>query len=455
MRLAYITGEYPRATDTFVQRDISELRHHGAEVFTFSVRKTGDEHMVGKEQISARASTFYILANANPLALAIAHTQLFFKSPSRYLRTLKLAWNIREKGIRGTLYQLFYFAEGGILARQVLKQDIEHLHNHFAYASCNVTMLAAELCDRSFSFSVQGPTVFFDVTRWRLDEKIKRAAFVRCISNFCRSQCMIFAPPEKWNRLHLIHCGVRPELCEVASHTQPGYRLLYVGRLAAVKGLPVLFESLVKIKQTNPDVVLTVVGDGGERQEIEKSAAQMGIADNVDFVGYKSQAEVRQYMQQSDIFVLPSFAEGLPIVLMEALAAGLPVVSTQIAGNSDLVENGINGYLVPPGDSVLMADYIKSLLDDVELRSRLGAAGRQKIEADFDIQKEVLRLYQVIDSALKGEVEAIRPALPADSSSAASSSSAQPKSSSLPATLSAPLSPQKTSRSLSTAPADS
>ncbi|MGB7487148.1 MAG: hypothetical protein WA901_13225, partial [Phormidesmis sp.] len=167
MRLAYITGEYPRATDTFVQRDISELRNHGAEVFTFSVRRTGDEHMVGEEQISARASTFYILANANPFALAIAHTQLFFKSPGRYLRTLKLAWNIRERGIRGTFYQLFYFAEGGILARQVLKQNIEHLHNHFAYASCNVTMLAAELCDRSFSFSVQGPTVFFDVTRWR------------------------------------------------------------------------------------------------------------------------------------------------------------------------------------------------------------------------------------------------------------------------------------------------
>ncbi|MGB3669656.1 MAG: glycosyltransferase family 4 protein [Phormidesmis sp.] len=435
MRLAYITGEYPRATDTFVQRDISELRNHGAEVFTFSVRRTGDEHMVGEEQISARASTFYILANANPFALAIAHTQLFFKSPGRYLRTLKLAWNIRERGIRGTFYQLFYFAEGGILARQVLKQNIEHLHNHFAYASCNVTMLAAELCDRSFSFSVQGPTVFFDVTRWRLDEKIKRALFVRCISNFCRSQCMIFSPPEKWNRLHLIHCGVRPELCDRASHTQPGYRLLYVGRLAAVKGLPVLFESIAKIKQTNPNVVLTIVGDGGERKELEKAAAEMGIADNLDFVGYKSQAEVRQYMQQSDIFVLPSFAEGLPIVLMEALAAGLPVVSTQIAGNSDLVENGINGYLVPPGDTVLMAEHIKTLLDDADLRSRLGAAGRQKIEEDFDIQREVLRLYQVIDSALKGEVEAIRPALPT-----AHSLASQPKTPSSPATLSPTLS---------------
>lgn len=409
MRIAYITGEYPRATDTFVQRDISELRNHGADVFTFSVRKTGDEHMVGEEQIAARKSTFYIIANANPLSLLLAHASLFLASPVRYLQALGLAWSIREKGFQGALYQLFYFAEAGILARQVQRQQIQHLHNHFAYASCNVTMLAAELSGRSFSFSIQGPSVFFESKRWRLDVKMRKALFVRCISHFCRSQCMIFAPPEKWNRLHIIHCGVRPELFETVSHSQPGHRLLYVGRLAAVKGLPVLFESLAMLKASNPDVMLTVVGDGSERADLQQMVVNLGIDKNVDFVGYKSQAEVRQYMQQTDVFVLPSFAEGLPIVLMEALAAGVPAVSTQIAGHSDLIENGVNGYLVPPGDSASMAARVRMLLDDQALRAQLGAAGREKIEQDFNINHEVSLLYRVIGSALKGEVEAVRP----------------------------------------------
>ncbi|MEM8807734.1 MAG: glycosyltransferase family 4 protein [Cyanobacteria bacterium P01_G01_bin.38] len=409
MRLAYITGEYPRATDTFVQRDITELRNQGAEVFTFSVRKTGDEHMVGEEQKAARKSTFYIIANASPIALLVAHISLFLGAPGQYLRALGLAWHIREKGFQGALYQLFYFAEAGILARQVQRQQIQHLHNHFAYASCNVTMLAAELSHRSFSFSIQGPSVFFEAKRWRLDVKMRKAQFVRCISHFCRSQCMIFAPPEKWNRLHIIHCGVRPELFETVSHHQPGYRLLYVGRLAAVKGLPVLFESLKTLKESNPDIMLTVVGDGSERADLQAMVVDLGIDQNVDFVGYKSQAEVRQYMQQTDVFVLPSFAEGLPIVLMEALAAGVPSVSTQIAGHSDLIENGVNGYLVPPGDPGSMADRVRTLLDDQTLRAKFGAAGREKVEREFDISHEVSLLYQVMTSAMKGEVEAIRP----------------------------------------------
>jgi colanic acid/amylovoran biosynthesis glycosyltransferase len=409
MRLAYITGEYPRATDTFVQRDIAALRNCGAEVFSFSVRKTAEEHMVGPEQRAERARTFYILAAANPITLLLAHTLLFLQSPGRYLKALALAWSIREKGIKGTLYHLFYFAEAGILAREVQKKNIDHLHNHFAVANGNVTMLAAALCNRSFSFSIQGPSVFFEAYRWRLDEKIKRALFVRCISNFCRSQCMIFSSPEKWNRLHIIHCGVEPALFKVVNHQPESKRILYVGRLAAVKGIPILLESMVQIKVTHPNVHLTIVGDGPDRNMLEAMAANLQVADCIDFVGYKSQAEVRAYLQQSDIFVLPTFAEGLPIVFMEALASGVPVVSTQVAGNSDLVENGVNGYLVPPGDRVSLADRIQMLLSNAELRNQFGAAGRAKVEAEFNIDHEVALLYRVMQSALKGQVEPIRP----------------------------------------------
>ena len=409
MRLAYITGEYPRATDTFIQRDIAALRRQGAEVFSFSIRKTDDKHMVGQEQREERARTFYVLAAANPVALILAHLILFFQSPIRYFKAAALAWEIRQSGIKGNLYGLFYFAEAGILARQVQRQKIDHLHNHFGDANCNVTLLAAALSGRSFSFSIQGPMVFFEAIRWRLDVKFREALFVRCISHFCRSQCMIFTPPEQWHKLHLIHCGVEPDLFDCVSHPAERQNLVFVGRLAAVKGVPILLESMAQLKQTNPNARLTLVGDGPERPMLEKMAADLGVSDVVNFVGYKSQAEVRTYLQQSDVFVLPTFAEGLPIVFMEALAAGVPVVSTQIAGHSDLVEQGKSGYLVSPGDNLSLTQALKTLLNSPELRREFAATGRAKIRNEFNLDHEVGLLFQVIKARLQGQTPVIRP----------------------------------------------
>lgn len=408
MRIAYLTGEYPRATDTFIQREVAALRAQGIEVFTFSIRRTGDEHIVGEEQRAERDRTFYILP-PHLLNLAIAHFALLFSSPQRYLQAIKLAWATHQPGIRGTLYQAFYFIEAGILAHQIRQQQIQHLHNHFPDSSGTVAMLAAELGGFSFSFTMHGPYIFFEPLRWRLDEKLKRALFVCCISYFCRSQGMIFAPTEQWNRMHIVHCGVDPTLFAPVAHHETGKRLLYTGRLAAVKGLPILLESLTSIKITHPDVLLTVVGDGADRTQLEQRTTQLGLTQNVKFVGYQSQAKVREYMQETDVFVLPSFAEGVPVSLMEALAAGVPVVTTQIAGISELVENGVSGYLVPPGNADLLAERITELLANPQRRSEFGAAGRIKIAQEFDIQTEATWLCQIMTAALEGKVESIRP----------------------------------------------
>ncbi len=417
MRIAYLTGEYPRATDTFIQREVAALRERGIEVFTFSIRRTGDEHIVGAEQQAERERTTYVLP-VQPVALLLAHLALLFGSPRRYLSALKLAWATHQPGIKGTFYQLFYFLEAGIVARQIQQQQIQHLHNHFPDSSGTVAMLAAELGGFSFSFTMHGPYIFFEPMRWRLDEKLKRALFICCISDFCRSQGMIYAPMEKWNRMHIVHCGVEPALFTPVTHQQSdkqsgkqsGKRLLYTGRLATVKGLPILLESLVLLKASHPDLLLTVVGDGADRPSLEQLAAQLGLSAQVKFVGYQSQAQVRQYMQETDVFVLPSFAEGVPVSLMEALAAGVPVVvTTQIAGVGELVENGVSGYLVPPGNPQLLANRIDKLLNDPVLRTQFGAAGRLKVAEEFDIQQEAAWLCQIMTAALAGQVETIRP----------------------------------------------
>ncbi|MEQ9000880.1 MAG: glycosyltransferase family 4 protein [Coleofasciculus sp. B1-GNL1-01] len=408
MRIAYLTGMYPRATDTFIQREVAGLRQKGLEVYTFSVRRPGDEHIVGLEQKTEREQTFYILP-PNPITLVLSHLILLFTSPGRYWKALALAWSTNQPGLRGTLYQLFYFAEAGILAQQIGTQQIQHLHNHIADSCCTVAMLAAELGGFPFSFTMHGPYIFFEPYRWRIDEKIKRSLFVICISHFCRSQGMLFAPTDTWNRLHIVHCGVDPALFNLVSHNQPGKQLLYVGRLAAAKGLPVLLESLAMLKSSHPEIILTVVGDGEDRAELEQMTARLELNNNVKFVGYKSQAEVREYMQETDVFVLPSFAEGVPVSLMEAMAAGVPVVTTQIAGVSELVENGVSGYIVPAGDSTTLADRIKTLLTEPQLRSQFGTAGREKIEKEFNLNHEVARFYRVMAAALDGKIESIRP----------------------------------------------
>ncbi|MGB3760534.1 MAG: glycosyltransferase family 4 protein [Rivularia sp. (in: cyanobacteria)] len=402
MRIAYLTGEYPRATDTFIQREVAALRQQGAQVETFSVRPTGEEHMVGEEQKQERNQTFYILP-PNPIKVLRAHLNLLLASPKRYLAGLKLARATRLHGLRGNLYQLFYFLEAGILAHEIKRRQIPHLHNHFGDSSCSVAMLAAELGGFSYSFTLHGPYIFFEPYHWRLDEKINRALFVSCISNYCRSQGMIFSPIEKWNKLKIVHCGIDPALFNIVSHQGKGKRLLFVARLSAVKGLPILLQSLVSLKQHHSDVTLTVVGDGSDRTYLEQMTVDLGLSDNVNFVGYKSQAEVRKYFEEADVFVSSSFAEGVPVVLMEAMAAGVPVVAPQIAGVSELVENGVSGYIVPPGDTISLAKSIEKLLNDAELRTKFGIAGRNKVEKEFNINIEAEKLYQVMSKAINNE----------------------------------------------------
>ncbi len=400
MRIAYLTGEYPRVTDTFIQREIAALRQHGkvdgTTVHTFSVRSPKATGTLSEDQQKECDHTSYLLP-VNPFELLLAHWLLLSAAPKRYLQAIALAWGTRQLGLRGTLYQLIYFLEAGLLAHRLQQQGITHLHNHFGDSSCTVAMLASALGSFDYSFTLHGPGIFFEPYRWRLDEKISRAKFVSCISYFCRSQTMIFAPWHTWENLHIVHCGVDPKQFESPRLARSsGSRLVYVGRLAAAKGLPILLQSMAALRLRHEDVRLTVVGDGVDRAELEDRAGSLGLSDRVDFVGYQSPAAVRQYLQSADVFVMSSFAEGVPVVLMEAMMTGLPVVATQIAGVSELVEDGVNGYLVPPSDVDALTDRIGQLLSDGELRRRLGDLGRQKVSQDFNIHHEAKKLYQLM-----------------------------------------------------------
>ncbi len=388
--IAYLTGEYPRATDTYIQREVAQLRVLGHDVITCSVRRTDAAHLVGSEQREEAARTFYVVAAAmHPLTVLRCHAQAVSRAPRRYFKALRLALRSGRPGLKGLLYQLFYFVEAAVLADHLRRNHVQHLHNHIAKSSCTLAMITSEMSGIPFSFTLHGPDIFFAPEDWRLDLKIAKAQFVACISHFCRSQAMAFSTDDQWRKLHIVHCGVTLARYAQTENTGDGTRLLFVGRLAAVKGLPILLEAIKDL----PDAKLTVVGDGPDRAALKATAP-----DHVTFVGYKSQGEVAELLAQSDALVLPSFAEGVPVVLMEAMAASRPVVTTRIAGVPELVEDGESGILVAPGDVADLRDALQKIMSDPDLRQSMGRAGCAKVTAEFNIATEAAWLSDILTS---------------------------------------------------------
>lgn len=394
--IAYLTGEYPAVSHTFILREVEALRKLGVKVITCSIRQTNPDQHRGVEEKKAFKTTFYVLAHAkNPIRFISDHVSMMIKSPKNFIKALGLTLKTRPPGLKALLYQLFYFSEAVILARHLNKNNIQHIHNHFGDSSCTVAMLAGLLADIPYSFTMHGPTEFFEIDKWFLDEKVARAKFVACISHFCRSQVMSVSDPKHWPKIYIVHCGVNPKNYSKLSQNS-GKELLFIGRLTAVKGVPILIEAFTRVLDEHPNANLTLIGDGPERPSIEALISKRTLHKNISLTGYLNQKEVAQKLSQSNILVLPSFAEGVPVVLMEAMACGLPVITTRIAGIPELVEDGKSGILLPPGDTDSLTKQIIKLLKDPALCKKMGAAGCAKINTDYNTIHEARWLLDIM-----------------------------------------------------------
>jgi glycosyltransferase involved in cell wall biosynthesis len=386
--IAYLTGDYPKVSHTFILREVQAVRAAGMSVITCSIRQPPAAEFKGQEELAARSETFYVLAAAkNPLRLVAAHGRAILRSPGTWLRTLVLALKMRAPGLKALIWQLFYFLEAGVLADHLRQNNIRHLHNHFGNSSCSVAVLAAELAGIPFSFTEHGPAIFFEVDHWALPEKIARAKFVVAITHFCRAQLMLFSDPKHWSKIAIVHCGVVPE----AYRRDPGgtgKRVAFVGRLDPVKGALLLIEAMATVLKAHPDATLTLAGDGPARAAAEARSVELGVQNAVHFAGFMTQGQVADLLAQSDMLVLPSFAEGLPVVYMEALASRIPVVASRVAGVQELVEDGVCGFTIPPGDVPTLADRMIRLMNDPAKARAMGEAGRTAVEAGYDIRQE-------------------------------------------------------------------
>ena len=271
---------------------------------------------------------------------------------------------------------LAYFAEACVLVRRLRRRSVRRLHAHFGTNSTTVAMLASLLGGPPYSFTVHGPEEFDCPESISLREKVARSVGVVVVSDFGRSQLLRWAAQEDWPKVRVVRCGLDAAfLAAGPQHIPEASRLVCVGRLAEQKGQLLLLEALARVAAEGIDFEMRLAGDGPLRAALEDRVRVLGLGERVRITGWLSGEAVRQELLDARVMVLPSFAEGLPVVLMEALALGRPVVSTYIAGIPELVENGVNGWLVPAGSVTALADALaESLRAPTKTLARMGAS---------------------------------------------------------------------------------
>jgi glycosyltransferase involved in cell wall biosynthesis len=404
MRIAYIASRYPEVSHTFIQREVLALRARGIDVHTFAVRKAGAASVLSAADRDEAARTTSLLPTT-ALRLLTAHAASFFASPGRYLRALWTALTDRPAGLRSLVWHLFYFAEAGLLAAELRRREVRHVHAHFANVAASVARLAAEMTGGTWSITLHGLADFGNPASNHLAAKIASARLVICISRFGVAQAMLNSAPADWPKIVRVPCGVdlqrfKPRSASPGDFSDRPMRLLTVGRLGPEKGHLVLLEALAKLRAGGGQAELTLVGEGPQRIAIEEATGRLGLRGAVTLAGAVGQDDIQEYYEAADVFVLPSLAEGLPVVLMEALAGGVPVVASGIMGIPELVRNGETGLLVPPADAEALASALARLARDGDLRQRLAAAGRELVRESHDLEKSAARVAELFTELL-------------------------------------------------------
>ena len=397
--VTYLSSEYPALSHTFIDREIQAIRTRDITVHTASVNRPAHlERMTDRERRES-AETLYI-KSVSPLSVIKTHFRLLKRAPLSYLRMTGKTLNLVRTHLRSLFKGAAYLAEAGVLLEWMEKRDSSHVHVHFANPSATVAMIASWYGTVDFSLSVHGPDVFYNVDPMALEPKFRQATFIRAISHYCRSQIQRLLPPAEWDKVHIVHCGVDPE--QFGPRPDPGNEhpvILCVGRLVPAKGQHVLVRACALLAREGFRFKLVLVGDGPDRDSLARMVREYGLDDHVQLTGPLGQPEVRKWYDRADIFVLASFAEGLHVVLMEAMAKTIPSISTRITGHGELLRSGENGLLVPASDTDGLTDALRSLLTNPELRKQLGAAGRESVLAEFDLENNCAKMAELFASS--------------------------------------------------------
>ncbi|MEK8030675.1 glycosyltransferase family 4 protein [Ideonella sp. DXS29W] len=400
MRVAYLVNQYPKVSHTFIRREIAALERLGAQVLRFAVRGW-DAEVVDPDDQAERGRTHYLLQGGLGHLLRATVAQAV-ATPSRFLAALALALRMSRRADRPWPFHLIYLAEACALVRALAAQGgAEQLHAHFGTNAAEVAMLAHALGGPPFSFTVHGPEEFDKPQFLGLAEKIHRANAVVAISAYGRSQLWRWAALSDWAKVHIVHCGLEPQFfgdAVVPPSSAP--RLVCVGRLCEQKGQLLLVDAAAQLAAEGLPFELVLAGDGEMRPDVEAAIRRHHLADRVRITGWISSAQVRDELAAARAMVLPSFAEGLPVVIMEAMAVGRPVLTTYVAGIPELVRDGVDGWLFEAGSPEAAARAMRACLAATpEVLDAMGRAGRERVLARHHVDTEAARLLAVWRSA--------------------------------------------------------
>lgn len=390
--IAYLINQYPMISHSFIRREIQALERLGMRIERFALRGWNVE-LVDESDESERGKTRYLLKNGlRGLLPAVMRTSIVY--PLRCWAALKLALRMAVGSEASLPYHLVYFAEACLLAEWLRRAQVQHLHAHFGTNSAEVAMLASLLTGIPYSLTIHGPEEFDRPMAIGLPEKLKRSAFVVAISSYGCSQLYRWMDAKEWDKVHVVHCGLEP-----AFHAAPvvmplhAHRLLYVGRFSEQKGLLLLLRAAHLLLRKSIDFELVLAGDGELRGKIESLIDELSLSERVTITGWVSSGQVREHLLASRALVVSSFAEGLPVVIMEAMALCRPVLSTHIAGIPELVRDGKDGWLFPAGSVTALATAMESCLaTPLEVINRMGEHARNRVLERHDIDIEVRKL---------------------------------------------------------------
>jgi colanic acid/amylovoran biosynthesis glycosyltransferase len=392
MRIAYFINQYPKVSHSFIRREILALERQGFTVQRIALRGW-DAELVDSEDLSERDNTRYVL-QAGVKGLLMPVLQALRAQPRRFGAALWLALRMGLRADRAWPYHLVYLAEACRLLPWLQAFGAKHVHAHFGTNSTEVVMLAHALGGPAYSFTVHGPEEFDKPQFIHLGEKVRRAAFVAAISSYGRSQLFRWVEHAHWAKVQVVHCGLERAFHDVPEVPMPALpRLVCVGRLCEQKGQLLLLEAARLLAAQAVEFELVLAGDGEMRAEIETLIADYGLQSRVRITGWISSEQVRAEILAARALVLPSFAEGLPVVIMEAMALRRPVLTTYVAGIPELVRPGENGWLFPAGAvDELAAALLDCLAQPAEILQQMGEAAYRRVLERHDIDTEAAKL---------------------------------------------------------------
>jgi colanic acid/amylovoran biosynthesis glycosyltransferase len=398
MRVAYLINQYPKVSHTFIRREILALERRGLDVLRIALRGWDDE-LVDDEDRSERELTRYVLKDG-AVALLTAFVTTLMTAPRKLMATLIVAWQMSCRSERPLLIHLIYVAEACRIVSWLREAKVEHLHAHFGTNSAEIAMMVHALGGPGWSFTVHGPEEFDKAPLIGLARKIHDATFVVAISSYGKSQLYRLADHYHWQKIHVVHCGIEPAFYASINRTCPAAtrRLVCVGRLCEQKGQSLLIEAARRLAAEGVEFELVLAGDGEMRNEIEALISSHGLEDRIRITGWISSNQVRDELLAARALVLPSFAEGLPVVLMEAMSLCRPVISTFVAGIPEIVLPGINGWLVPAGDVEALSSAMKTCLEATdEDINRFGSAAQRPVLQHYNVDIEAVKLAELFN----------------------------------------------------------